>query len=244
MGYCSQTDIEHLLAQSLTSSTQPESANDTLIPYINVGNSLDTNLVSKGAIQTYILDSDSYVDAALSQLYATPFLEKVAFEAELQSPIGASVSNLQDIVTTVPCSINVGDTIILKSKNDEDRVVIGEVTSPTIFETVENIPSEFSAGKTRITKVSFPDPIRWISARLAAANIYDKYFSAEASPNTSKYGDYLRNIADQQLAGVMNGTIVLHGQYMIGRRFINPALIEQYSLPSDGGFKTGKGWGA
>ena len=33
---------------------------------------------------------------------------------------------------------------------------------------------------------------------------------------------------------VLNGTIILHGHQRIGRRFYNPNLVDQYSLPSGG----------
>jgi len=78
------------------------------------------------------------------------------------------------------------------------------------------------------------DPIRFISARKAAATLYDKYFASESSPNVSKFGEYLRGLADTDINNILNGTIILHGQHRIGRRFYNGNTADQYGLPSGG----------
>ena len=82
--------------------------------------------------------------------------------------------------------------------------------------------------------------MRFISARLAAANIYDKYFSSESSPNVSNFGESLRGLAYDRLNDVLNGTIIIHGQQRIGRRFYNPNLVDQYALPSGGTIEKGR----
>ena len=80
--------------------------------------------------------------------------------------------------------------------------------------------------------MKFPEPIRISSARLAAANIYDKFFSSQSSPNTSEYGKYARDQARQELNNIRNGGTVLWGQHRIGRRFWNPNLDDRYALPA------------
>ena len=127
----------------------------------------------------------------------------------------------------------VGDEVILIGDGQEERHVISEVISSMVFATEDPIGYFFPAD-SRVVRVSYPDPIRFISARKAAATLYDKYFSSEASPNTSKFGDYLRELASTDINNVLNGTIILHGQHRIGRRFYNSNTVDQYGLPSGG----------
>ncbi len=89
-------------------------------------------------------------------------------------------------------------------------------------------------------RVSYPSPIRFISSRLAASNIYDKYFSSESSPNTSTFGATIRDLAYDRLNDILSGTIILHGQHRIGRRFYNPNLVDQYALPTGGTIEKGR----
>ena len=93
---------------------------------------------------------------------------------------------------------------------------------------------------SRILRTTYPPPIRFISARIASANIYDKYFSSESSPNTSTFGETLRSLAYDRLNDILSGAIILHGQHRIGRRFYNPNLTDQYSLPSGGTIEKGR----
>jgi len=125
----------------------------------------------------------------------------------------------------------VGDEVIIVGDGQEERHIINEVISPMIFSTEDEINYFFPAD-SRVIRVSYPDPIRFISARKAAATIYDKYFSAEASPSTSKFGEYLRGLADDSLQNILNGITILHGQHRTGRRFYNSNLLDQYNLPS------------
>jgi hypothetical protein len=127
----------------------------------------------------------------------------------------------------------VGDEVILIGDSQEERHVISEVISSMVFATEDEIGYFFPAD-TRVVRVSYPDPIRFISARKAAATLYDKYFSSEAGPNTSKFGDYLRDLAFNDISMILNGTIILHGQHRIGRRFYNSNAVDQYGLPSGG----------
>jgi hypothetical protein len=70
-----------------------------------------------------------------------------------------------------------------------------------------------------------------ISARLTSANIYDKYFASQASPNMSDFGKTMRALATNSLNNILNGRTVLHGQMRVGNRFFNSNLQDRYSLP-------------
>lgn len=231
MGYCNTQDIENVIAQALTSATasSPNSFG-TLSPLISIGNTLDKNLVSDSTVDYYIQMADREVDAALSELYNTPFCELSNFETVLYSDV---YEYNPYIVTEKACPLAVGDEAIIIGDGQEERHTISEVISSMIFATEDEIGYFFTAD-SRVVRVSYPDPIRFISARKAAATLYDKYFSSEASPNTSKFGEYLRQLAFADINNILNGTTILHGQHRIGRRFYNSNVVDQYGLPSGG----------
>jgi len=231
MAYCTETDITRTIAQALTSATA--NTTDSLGTYgnlLNVGNTLDKNLVTTDNVNYYIQLADSEIDAALSMLYKTPFCEKCDFETVLFSSID---EYNEYIVLERYCPLAAGDIVILTDGTHEERHEIDIVIDGKTFSTVSPIQYLFQED-TRILRVTYPPPVRFISARLASANIYDKYFSAESSPNTSNFGNQLRELANGRLSDVLNGSIILHGQMRIGRRFYNPNLVDQYNLPSGG----------
>jgi len=231
MGYCTETDIKMTIAQSLTSATA--STTDAVGTYgnlINIGNTLDKNLVTTDNVNYYIQLADSEIDATLSLLYKTPFCEKCDFETVLYSSIDEYNPY---IVLELHCPLSAGDNIILTDGIHDERHTIDEVIDGKTFSTVSAI-QYFFLENTRILRVSYPPPVRFISARLASANIYDKYFSAESSPNTSTFGSQMRDLGTGRLDDILNGSIILHGQMRTGRRFYNPTLVDQYNLPSGG----------
>jgi len=232
MGYCTETDITRTIAQALTSATANTSdALSTYADLLNIGNTLDKNLVTTDNVNYYIQLGDSEIDATLSQLYKTPFCEKVDFETELYSDLDPSNNNY--IVLERFCPLAVGDIVLITDGTHDERHEISEVIRGDTFETVSDIQYSFQSG-SRILRVSYPPPLRFVSARLASANIYDKYFSSESSPNTSDFGTTLRDLGNGRLNDILNGSIILHGHMRIGRRFYNPNLVDQYKLP-DGG---------
>lgn len=237
MGYCTETDITKTIAQSLTSATaQTTDELGTLGNLLNVGNVLDKNLVTTDTINYYIQLADQEIDGSLSELYKTPFCETVNFETATYS----DMSEYNDVIVLErPCPLSAGDIILLKSGDTEERHEISEALTPSTFDTVLPIQYFFPAG-TRILRIVYPPPIRFISARLASANIYDKYFTAESSANVSTYGEKLRELGYSRINDVLNGTIILHGQHRIGRRFFNPNLVDQYALPSGGTIEKGQ----
>lgn len=237
MGYCTENDITKTVAQALTTATAQTTDNlGTLSNLLNVGNTLDKNLVTTSNVNYYIQLADSEIDAVLSQLYRTPFCEKCDFETILYSSLDEYNPY---IVLESYCPLAAGDIIILTDGTHEERHEIDAVINGTTFSTVSEI-QYFFLEDTRILRVTYPPPVRFISARLASANIYDKYFSAESSPNTSNFGNQLRELASSRLNDVLNGTIILHGQMRVGRRFYNPNLVDQYALPSGGIIEKGQ----
>ena len=238
MGYSNEQDIVKTIAQALTSATaQTTDELGTLSNYLNIGNVLDKNLVTTDTINYYIQLADSEIDALTSELYTTPFCEKCDFETELFSAIDPSSNPY--IVLEKYCPLASGDIILLFDGEVEERHVIDLTISGDTFSTVSEIQYSFGAG-TRVLRVAYPNPLRFVSARLASANIYDKYFSSENSPGISKYGETIRSLGYDRLNDILNGTIILHGQHRIGRRFYDGNLVDQYSLPSGGSIEKGR----
>jgi len=228
MGYCTRIDIENVIAQALTSATTPTADGfNTVAPLMNIGNTLDKNTVPYSQVDAYIQIADSRIDSMLSQLYVTPFKEIITLDIELFAHID-NHNNFLVFDNVAP--LKIGDQIIISDKENKERHIIKEIVSNTVFETDEEIQIHFEAG-SRVVRVSYPEPIRYTSARMSAANLYDKYFSSENAPNVSTFGKFLRDIARQDINNILNGRTILHGQDRIGRRFVNPNLIEQYDLP-------------
>jgi len=228
MGYCTIQDIENIIAQALTSATTNSLDPATPGDLLTIGKSLDTNLVTEAIVNSYILYADTEINATLSALYKVPLEQKIDLETVLYSAIDAYN---EYIVLEEPWPLNPGDSVILTDGTVTENHVINEAISPDVYSTVTPISYHFPIG-TRIVRVKYPDPIPLVSARMAAANIYDKYYVSEASPDTSNFGKYIREQARALLNNILNGRTILHGHHRVGgSRFWNPTLDAQYGLP-------------
>lgn len=228
MGYSNKILIENRIAQAMTTGSPTDTS--TPVDLLKVGNVLDSNLILDEIVDQYISWADNEIDAALNQLYLTPFCEKGDFETCLFANIDAYNDY---IVTEYSCGLNIGDSVVLKNGDNEERHIINDIidtTTRTVFETLEPIGFDFPAG-SRLIRIKYPDPIPFISASKAAAYIYDKYFMSQSDPNESEFGKYLRKQAEQNLNNILEGRTILHGVKRRGRRLYNPNIIDQYSLP-------------
>jgi len=222
MGYCTLTEVERIVAQALTSATTSTlSGRGDLL---RVGKVLDKNTVPTDIIEQYIQFAGQEIDATLSHQYKTPFCEMADFETSLQSDIAEYNAY---IILDKNCPLTAGDIIILTDGVNEERFTIDELVVSGVFSTVEEILTTFAAG-SRVIRVKYPDPIPLICARLAAADIYDKYFMAQVSPSKSEFGSNLRKLARQHLNNILRGITVLHGYMRIGRRLYDPNIAAQY----------------
>lgn len=230
MGYSNIVQIEKILAQALTSSTPSDLTQ--AVDLLKIGNTLDTNQVSTDIVDQYIAWADSEINASISSLYTTPLFEHSDFETTL-------LSNIDDynnyIVTSDSSPFYIGDAVVISDGTNEERHIISEIIDPldmNVFATSETINFAFGSG-SRVLRISYPLPIPLTSARLAAANIYDKYFLAQAAPGKSEYGLELRKAANQTIMDILSGGIILHGQHRVGRAFYNPTLLRQYGLEKE-----------
>lgn len=227
MGYCTQYQVESVLAQTLTSATN-RVVNGAKVPLIGFGRSLDPNTVSTATVDEFIRMSDEEVDGMLSEMYEVPLTEKADLEMSLLYDIDEynAAIELDKAGNLVP-----GDVLVFFDLVSEERHVVDSVTGVTTVELVDPLLGSYLSSDTRVIRVKYPPPISVISARFAAANIYDKYFSAQVSPNTSDFGKQLRALGTRDINNILNGRTILHGQKRIGHRFLNPNLRDRYRLP-------------
>lgn len=231
MAYCGIPEIDSILAQSLTSATNP--ASQTRRNLLLIGKVRDKNVISDDIVNQYIQWASQEVDARLSALYKTPLGERVAFSTLLASDITEYNPYL---VLEKSCALTPGDIVLVTDGITEERHIISEVIGNAIFNTVDPISYPFSTG-SRVLNIKIPDPIPWITVRLAASQIYDKYFAAQVSPNTSDYGKELRKQANQKINDILNGRTILIGVERTGRRLYDPNITDQYGLPHGGDLK-------
>jgi len=227
MGYATIQLVDNILAQSLTSATNTI-VNGAKVPLVSFGTVRNQNQVSDNIINQYIQWSDDEVDGALSEMYRVPLCEKADLELSMLFDISEYNSALQldKAINLVP-----GDTLVIFDDIQEERHIVDLVSDNITVDLIETLVGSYDSTGSRVLRVKFPPPIPMISARLAAANIYDKYFAAQVSPNTSDYGTELRGMAIRDLNNILNGRTVLHGQKRIGHRFLNPNLRDRYRLP-------------
>lgn len=225
MGYCTITEVERLLGNALTSATDPTNQNRRNL--LQIGKVRDKNSIPDSTVNQYIQWAGHEIDSTLSQMYRTPICEY----ADFQQNIFADVTEYNSyIILERNCPLSVGDIVILTQDGIEERHEIETVVGDGLFSTIDPIEYEFTSG-ARVIRVKFPDPLPWICSRLAASNVYDKYFAAQVSPNISEYGKFLRDQARQKINDLLNGRAILRGVPRVGRRLYDPTLSEQYNLP-------------
>ncbi len=232
MGYCTTRQVSDIIAQALTSGTNDTSGED-MMPLIEFGSHFNRNTISDDIINQYMTWADEEIDGALSEMYQVPLLQKSDLELELLLDIDEynNIVSLGKAYSLLP-----GDVLVFFNDTDEEKHIVSSVSNTNV-ELEDNIVGLFYVGDTRVLRVKYPPPISVISSRLTAANIYDKYFSAQVSPNISDYGKTLRETARRDLNNILNGRTILHGQRRIGHRFFNSNIRDRYRLPgadSDG----------
>lgn len=227
MPYGNRVLVERILAQTMTSSSPSDL--DQPVDLISIGNSIDSGVISDSIVNQYLQWADSEIDSILSGLYTTPLTQQSDYETSLLVDISEYNPYL---VTEAGAPLHIGDIIVLNNGFQEEVHTISNIVDElnnNIFETDTTISFSFLSG-TRVIRIKYPDPIPLISSRYAAANIYEKYFMAEASPAKSEYGNLLRKMAKSDLNNVLDGKTILHGVHRIGRRFYNSNLVDRYSL--------------
>lgn len=232
LGYSNITLIQNLISQAIVygspeSTTQPADL-------VNVGNSFDNNKVPDTVIEQFITFADQQINAAINELYITPLCQKANFETTLLTNIDDSSMDNTVIVTKDQCPFYIGDNIVLTNGYVDEKCVISAITNANqmnAFTLTEPLTNSFLASETRVIRIGYPEPISLTSARIAAANIYEKYFMSQSSPNESEYGKFLRKMARADIDNILNGRTILHGAVRIGNKFFNSNISGRYALP-------------
>lgn len=229
MGYSSRQLVQNILAQTLTSATTPTLEGRGKL--INFGNQIDKNLITNEVLDNYISMADSFINSVLSVIYKTPLSEKA--DAEFILAMNTDPYSSEVILEDNKAGQLVpGDNLIFVQNGIEERGVVESVLNSSTFTLESSLGLIYEPDYTRIIRVRYPDPIPNISARMTAASVYDKYFSAQSSSEKSDYGKSQRTLARVDLNNILNGRVVLHGQHRIGKRFVSGNLIDRYGLPT------------
>lgn len=225
MGYCSLGDIEKVLAQTLTTASTATSVTGLPGKLTSIGRQLKLNLITEDDANFYIRLADSHINAALSQQYATPLKESCDefYLAESMSEYSETIHVTNGYLLTP------GDIIVLSDGQVSERAEVLSVELEVIT-TREPVMNLFSTPDTRVLRLKYPDPIAVISARLAAATIYDKYARAQSEPGKTEFGNSVRNEALAELNNIREGRTILHGVERIGWRFANSELLDRYTV--------------
>lgn len=222
--YCTIEDVKAIIAQALTSAENPNSGQ--IKNLVNIGKNFDKNTISNDTVEYYIKLASREIDSSLSELYETPICKRINFESSLSVPI----DEYNDVlIIERACPLQPGDIVAIKSADNYGEYQIEDIDEYGGF-ILDGINDSSFAEGSRVMRLDYPDPIHNIAVRLAAANIYDKYFASQVSPNTSEYGQYLRDYARKEINNILTGIVILHGQTRIGRRFYNPNLDDRYGI--------------
>ena len=259
MGYSNTLQVDLILGQALTSA-RPDTTTQK-IDLINIGEVRNLNRIPNTIVEFYISQADARIDGILSQQYYTPFPKCATWQSYADEDINSliagdsgsgdssgisdSVSDPNIIVVQDACNLVAGDEIMIHNDSTglEEDAIVQELIDRFTIKTLEDIEGIYNAEDgIRIIRRAYPPTVTEISARLAAAFIYDKYFAAQNSPNVSDYGNKMRDEAEGRLNDVLNGKIIIdcnchRGGCRKGDLFGNPYLDSNYSirLPYDGG---------
>jgi hypothetical protein len=238
MGYATVIEVDLILPQAVTSS-RPDQTEDKInlinIPGANPDNPVGVNRIPDDVVEFYISLADSRIDGSVSELYKTPLVKCAHGEWELDADI-SEYNQIVELGSTH--NLNPGDELILRNEDtgDEEQHIVATIVDQNSVTTLDPILTTFEAG-VRVFRIAYPFPVNEISARFAAAFIYDKYFAAQSDPNVSEYGQEMRRIAMGRLNDILNGKIILYCQQRIGDRFGNPWLDDTYAH-RDRGYNT------
>jgi len=238
MGYCTVNDFRATLAQTLSSGSPNPATLTTPAKLADLGKMLNLTSSSGSSVGTYSLidvnyyirQASSIVDAAVRQQYVAPLRPIASMTMRLLSDINEYTSSFG--VTRID-NVVVGDILVLVGGGIEERVEVESVDIEDGITTVMPFYNDFAFGTTRVLLVKFPDPIPYITAKLACAQFYDRYAKAQSEPMKSDYSEILRKEANAELNNIREGRTILDGIERVGSRFVNANLYGRYGL---GGF--------
>jgi hypothetical protein len=220
--YCSVENVKSILPKNITIGT-------TNIGNPVFGQTTNQSVVTPERVIEHIKFAQQQIDSRLLSFYSTPLRRIKIFEASASSqiPAGSSVS-----VSMFDVSVfNKGDVVEVRGRWEYETTTVESVTNDTTI-VLASLTNSYEAEDALVSILKFPDPIPIATARLAASYIFDELFSADQSPNDSKYGNMQRDLANNDIDSILSGTVRLFGQEMTGRRFVRGTLFDAYSNPT------------
>jgi hypothetical protein len=238
LGYCTKQEVINALAQAMTSGNPATTG--TLVPITTIGNSLTSTISDEEAFQ-YIRWADEEVDSKISSIYRVPLtrVNQGAF------PLFSDATTGDEYVILVDATrFTEGDVVLIRDGTNWQEMIVAEYTNSTTLNFTTPLANGYVAAETKIERIRYPEPIPLISARLAAAHLYDKHFMAQQEGNESNYGKALRGEAYADLNGVLSGVVrirVPDANRYTGMRYANGALFNVLPTKAEAGKEWFKG---
>jgi len=238
MGYSTKTEVVIALANAI-SSGNPAPGPLGLIPITSIGKTV-TDTVPDSDIQQYIRWADENIDATISSIYLVPLhrINEGTFRLAMDATAGDSQLVLEDATKFIE-----GDVILIRDDVNQQELTVASFSTISPETTILTTPvllHSYLATTAKVERIRYPAPIPKISARLAAAILYDKHFAAQVEANQSEFGKALRALAymdlNQILAGAIRLKIADAHRYM-GRRYYNHGLDDVLSTKAEAGKK-------
>lgn len=227
MSYCTINFMRALLPKPITIGND-----NVTTPVLNKPGTTAT--IDIRTAQIFINFASQEIDARLSAIYVVPLKRVKTHEEDLTSDCRTGDKKVyisDNGAFRAGCLARLGDDNGSEVNEvdilPDDAYSIGEVAL------LRPISRNFSKSGTILSLVAFPDPIPLACARMAVAAIIDKQFVAEQSPDVSDYGKKQRTLAAAALDEVMAGTIRLHGQEFVGRRFVRTQLRDTTNVSGE-----------
>lgn len=242
MGYSTRTELIQALANALSQGS-PQ-APGTVFDVTTVGKNV-ADTVSDDQIFQYLKWADENIDASISSIYQVP-LQRVNYGTYfLGSDIFAGDTG---IVLPDATRFTEEDVVLVRDtiSGISQQMTILSIDGDTTLNFTTPVAASYSLLTATVERIRYPDPIPKMSARLAAAYLYDKHFAAQVEGNESDYGKYLRRLVYSDMNNILSGAIRLlipDATGYVGRRYYNPTLDDVTSTrakPGDEWFKMGQ----
>lgn len=234
MGYSTKQEVIYALANAMTSGV-PNSA-PSLMSIVSIGNSI-TSTVPEAELLQYIRWADEEIDSKVSSIYRVPLtrINQGTYPIALDATVGDQMVVLSDSTRFTE-----GDVVLIRDDVNYQELVIGTFTTTSELNFTTPLINSYSSADTNIERIRYPEPVPFISAKLAAAHLFDHHFAAQQEGNESNYGKQLRAHAydslNQILAGAVRIKIPDANSYR-GRRFSNGALYDTLPTTAEAGKK-------
>ena len=221
--YCTVQNVINILPENVTVGDQ-----NIGTPSPGSSNS-NRSKITSNTITEFIKLAQQEVDARLRPMYVCPLRRIKIHETGLKNNV-LSGSDIR-IVVHDSGAFAKGQSIRLQNDYNFEETTIKSIDNLNYF-IVNSLSSSYDADSL-VAILEYPDPVPFITARLAASYAYDRLFAAEQSPDVSNYGNEQRKRAMLGIDSILSGTVILMGQEHMTKRFARMSLFDSYKTPTD-----------